>query len=111
MIFAMIKKDGKEQICCVDKAGKRAFLIKDFFQRDLKELCIDSNKLDKIPETMEEFIDQFDILWTDDMALFFGSNPGFGIALDPEKKWSPLIRLEEAWAPLEKTRGLSLLEY
>lgn len=109
MIFAMIENDGKEQICCVDKAGGRAFLTKDFFQRDLKDLFIDSNKIDSIPETMEEFIDRFDIRWTDDMALFFGSNPELGIALNLEKEWAPLIKLEELWTPLEKTRGLSLL--
>ena len=110
MLFAMIENDGKGQVCCVDKAGERAFPIKDFFQRDLKELCIDSNKINKIPETMEEFINQFDILWTDDMALFFGSNPELGLALDPEEQWTPLIKLEELWSPLEKTRGLSLLK-
>lgn len=110
MIFAMIENDEKEQVCAVDKAGPRAFLLKDFFQRDLKELCIDSNHIDKVPESMEELIDRFDILWTDDMALFFGSNPELGIALHPENDWQPLKKLEELWSPLEKARGLSLLE-
>lgn len=110
MIFGTIENKGKEQICCVDKAGGRAFPIQDFFKRDLTELCIDSNKIDKVPETMEELIDQFDILWTDDMALFFGSNPGLGIALDRENGWHPLVKLENLWSPLEKTRGRSLLD-
>lgn len=110
MIYAMIEKNGKQQLCCVDKAGRRAFPAEEFFQRDLRELCIDSNKIEKMPETMEELILSYDVRWTDDMALFFGGNPELGIALDPEKDWAPLSKLEEAWSPLEKTRGRSLLE-
>lgn len=110
MIYAIIKQNGKEQPCCVDKVGRRAFPTNEFFSRDLKELCIDSNKTDKIPETMDEFILSYNAVWADDMALFFGSNPSLGIPLDPDKEWAPLVRLEEVWAPLEKKRGRSLLE-
>jgi len=110
MIFALIEHSGKEQLCCVDKIGKRAFLTDEFFQRDLKELCIDSNKVDKIPETMDEFIRHYDALWADDMALFYGSNPALGISLDPEKKWEPLTKLDEVWSPLSETRGRDLLK-
>ena len=110
MIFAIIENEGKEQICCVDKVGSRAFLISDFFNKDLTDLCIDSNRIDKTPESMDEFIDQFDILWMDDMALLFGNNSELGIPLESEADWSPLVKLEELWAPLEKTRGLRLLK-
>lgn len=110
MIYAIIWYNGKEQLCCVDKAGKRAFPVEEFFTGDLRELCIDSNKLKKIPETMDAFIDRYQALWADDMALFFGSNPELGILLDPEQEWSPLVKLEEAWSPNEKKRGRSLLE-
>lgn len=110
MVYAIIVRDGKEQLCCVDKIGKRAFPAEEFFRRDLGELCIDSNKIQGMPQTMEEFIQSYDVQWADDMALFFGSNPELGIALDPEREWAPLVKLEEAWSPLEKTRGRSLLE-
>ncbi len=110
MIYAVIEHGGKEQLCCVDKIGKRAFPTAEFFQRDLKELCIDSNNVDKIPVTMDEFISRYDALWADDMALFYGSNPDLGIPLDPEKEWDPLTRLDEVWSPLSETRGRSLLE-
>ena len=110
MIYAVIGHNGKEQLCCVDKIGKRAFPTEEFFKQDLKELCIDSNRIERIPETMEEFIRRYNVLWADDMAQFFGSNPKLGISLDPERQWAPLIKLEEVWSPLEKTRGRSLLE-
>lgn len=110
MIYALIEHGGKEQLCCVDKTGKRAFLTEEFFKKDLKELCIDSNKVDKIPETMDEFIRRYDALWTDDMALFYGSNPALGISLDPESEWEPLARLDEVWSPLSETRGSRLLK-
>ncbi len=110
MIYAIIELNGREQLCCVDKIGRRAFPTGEFFKRDLTKLCIDSNRIGEIPETMEEFILRYDVLWADDMALFFGSNPELGILLDPEKRWAPLIKLEEAWDPLEKTRGASLLK-
>lgn len=110
MIFALIEHGGKEQLCCVDKIGKRAFLTEAFFQSDLKELCIDSNKVEKIPETMDEFIRCYDAFWADDMALFYGSNPALGISLDPDNKWMPLTSLDEVWSPLSETRGSSLLE-
>ena len=110
MIYALIKHNGKEKLCCVDKIGKRAFLTDEFFQRDLNELCIDSNKVHEIPVTMDEFISHYDALWADDMALFYGSNPTLGISLDPEKEWEPLTRLDIVWSPLEKTRGRCLLD-
>lgn len=110
MIFALIEHGGKEQLCCVDKIGKRAFLTEEFFQRDLKELYIDSNKVDKIPETMDEFIRRYNALWADDMALFYGSNSVLGISLDPEKDWEPLTKLDEVWSPLSETRGSELLK-
>ena len=75
----------------------------------MKGLCIDSNQIDRIPEAMDEFIRLYNILWTDDMALFFGSNPDLGIALDPENDWSPLVRLDEVWSPLLDIRGKELL--
>lgn len=110
MIFALIEHGGKEQLCCVDKIGKRAFLTEEFFKRDLKELSIDSNMVDKIPETMDAFIRCYDALWADDMALFYGSNPILGISLDPDKEWKPLTKLGEAWSPLSETRGSRLLK-
>lgn len=110
MIFAIIDRNGKEQLCCVDKNGRRAFLTEEFFQRDLSELCISSNHPDRKPETMVDLIENYDPLWADDMALFFGSNPELGIPLDPETGWAPLIRLEEVWSPLHETRGRHLLE-
>ena len=110
MIFAMIENDGKEQLCCVDKAGCRAFPINEFFERDLKEYCIDSNRIGKIPGTMGELIERYNALWADDMALFFGSNPKLAIPIDSENDWFPVIRPEEIWSPLEEARGISLLE-
>jgi len=110
MIFALIEHGGKEQLCCVDKIGKRAFLTEEFFKSDLQELCIGSNEVEKIPETMDEFIRRYDALWADDMALFYGSNPALGISLDPKREWEPLTKLDEAWSPLVETRGLGLLE-
>lgn len=110
MIYSLIEHGGKEKLCCVDKIGKRAFLTDEFFQRDLKELCIDSNKVCEIPVTMDEFIRCYDALWADDMALFYGSNPALGIPLDPEKEWEPLTRLDEVWSPLSEPRGRGLLE-
>lgn len=110
MIYAIIRNNGREQLCCVDKAGKRGFPTEEFFSRDLSGLCIDSNKVEKIPETLDEFIERYDVLWADDMALFYGSNPQLGILLDPEREWAPLVRLEEVWSPLEKTRGRNLLK-
>ena len=100
----------KEQLCCVDKIGERAFLIEEFFGRDLSEHSIDSNKIDKIPMEIDELIGSYNVIWTDDMALFFGSRPELGIALDKEQDWSPLKKLDEIWSPLEETRGRSLLE-
>jgi hypothetical protein len=102
--------DGREQLCCVDKIGRRAFPAAEFFGRDLKGLCIDSNHIDRMPETMDEFIRYYNFLWTDDMALFFGGNPDLGITLDPDNDWSPLVRLDEIWSPLLESRGRSLLE-
>ena len=110
MLFAFIEYDGREQLCCVDKIGRRAFPAEEFFRRDLKGLCIESNQIDRMPETMDEFIRHYNILWTDDMALFFGGNPDLGIPLDPEKDWEPLSRLDEVWSPLQESRGRSLLE-
>ena len=110
MIYAIMEYNEKEQLCCVDKTGRRAFSIKEFFNRDLKKLCIDSNKLEEVPETMDEFIRSYDVLWADDMALFFGSNPELGITLDPQNEWAPLTKLEEIWSPLEKTKGRYLLD-
>lgn len=110
MIYAMIEQNGKEKLCCVDKIGRRAFLTETFFQRDLEALCIDSNHPGRKPETMGDLIESYDVLWADDMALFFGSNPDLGIPLDPDKGWAPLIRLEEVWSPLHEARGRDLLE-
>lgn len=110
MIYAVIAYNGKEQLCCVDKIGRRAFLSDEFFKRDLDRLCINSNRIDEIPKTMDEFIRSYDVLWADDMALFFGTNPELGIALDPEKDWAPLVRLEEVWNPLQDIRGKELLK-
>ena len=110
MIYAVIAYNGKEQLCCVDKIGRRAFLTDEFFKRDLDKLCINSNRIDEIPKTMEQFIQSYDVLWADDMALFFGTNPELGIALDPEKDWAPLVRLEEIWSPQQEARGRGLLE-
>ena len=110
MIFAIIESNEKEQLCCVDKVGERAFLIEEFFGRDLSEHYIDSNKIERIPSTVEELIGCYNAIWTDDMALFFGSNPELGIALNKENGWSPLKKLDEIWSPLEETRGRSLLE-
>lgn len=110
MLFAFMEHDGREQLCCVDKIGRRAFPAEEFFKRDLKGLSIDSNKIDRMPETMDEFIECYNVLWTDDMALFFGGSPDLGIALDPENGWSPLIRLDEAWSPLTEVRGRELLD-
>ena len=110
MIYAIMEQNGKEQLCCVDRAGRRAFPVNEFFDRDLREFRIDSNKIEKIPATMEEFIRNYDVLWADDMALFFGSSPELGVNLDPENGWVPLVRLEKTWSPLTEVRGLSLLE-
>jgi hypothetical protein len=110
MIYAIIAYKGKEQLCCVDKVGRRAFLTDEFFKRDLDELCISSNRIDEIPKTMDEFILSYDVLWADDMALFFGTNPGLGITLDPDKEWTPLVKLEEIWTPQQEIRGKELLE-
>lgn len=110
MIFAMFETDGKEQICCVDKAGQRAFPVHEFFRRNLKELCIESNNIQHVPESMDEWIESYNALWTDDMALFFGSNPDLAVSLDCENSWKPLTRLNEIWSPLFGTRGQSLLE-
>ena len=110
MIFAIIDIDGKEELCCVDKVGARAFPIKKFFQRDLKELRIESNRIDCIPQSMDQWIENYNLLWTDDLALFFGSNPDLAIELDAEKLWKPLIRLDEIWSPLETKRGPNLLK-
>lgn len=110
MIFAVIENNEKEQLCCVDRIGARAFLLRDFFESDLKELCIGSNQIDQIPETIDDLIEHYNVEWTDDMALFFGGNPGLGITLDPENGWHPLVKLEELWSPLEEERGLGLLK-
>lgn len=110
MIYAMMQWNGKEQLCCVDKIGRRAFLTDDFFLRDLKELRIESNAVPNPPRTMEELIRGYNAEWTDDTALFFGSNPDLGIDLDPEQNWAPLVRVEEAWSPLAEARGRALLD-
>jgi hypothetical protein len=110
MLFAFMEYNGREQLCCIDKIGIRAFPAEEFFKRDLKGLCIDSNQIGRMPETMDEFIRQYNALWTDDMALFFGSNPDLGVDLDPKKDWAPLVRPDEVWSPLQETRGRSLLE-
>lgn len=110
MIYSIIAHDEEEQLCCVDKIGRRAFLLREFFNKDLTELCIDSNQIDEIPGSMDQFITMFDILWADDMALYFGGRPELGVSLDPEKGWFPLVRLEELWSPQDDTRGPSLLE-
>lgn len=110
MIFATVEQNGKEQLCCVDKIGHRAFLIEEFFGRDLSSLAIDSNHADTVPQTINELISAYDAVWTDDMALFFGSNPELGIDLDEANSWIPLVKLDEIWSPLEETRGRSLLE-
>jgi len=59
---------------------------------------------------MKGLIKSYNVLWADDMALFFGNNPELGIPLNPEKEWGPLVKLDEIWSPLEKTRGARLLE-
>ena len=110
MLFAIISYNEKEQLCCVDKIGRRAFLTEGFFSADLKELAISSNLVEIIPETMDQLINSFDPVWTDDMALYFGSNPDLGIELDVESDWAPLVHLDEIWGPLEETRGRGLLE-
>lgn len=110
MIYGIINHNGKEQLCCVDKIGKRAFLTEAFFDKDLTQLCIGSNHPEPKPESMKELIRSYDVLWTDDMALFFGSNPELGISLNPEKEWAPLVKLDEIWSPLVKIRGARLLE-
>ena len=110
MIYAIIAYNEKEQLCCVDKAGRRAFLADEFFNRNLDRLCIDSNRIGEIPKTMDEFIRIYNALWADDMALFFGNSPELGIALDPEKDWAPLVRLDEIWSPQQEARGRSLLK-
>ena len=110
MIYAVIAYNGKEQLCCVDKIGQRAFLTDEFFKRDLDKLCINSNRIDEIPKTMDEFIRCYDVLWADDMALFFGTNPALGIPLDPEQDWAPLVRLEEVWSPQKEIKGKALLK-
>jgi 2-keto-4-pentenoate hydratase/2-oxohepta-3-ene-1,7-dioic acid hydratase (catechol pathway) len=90
MIFATIKYENEQQISCIDKVGNRVFLMKDFFNRDLSDLCVVSNKVKEIPQTMNQLIAGFDEQWIDDMALFFGSNPDLGIGLEDVKLLAPI---------------------
>ncbi len=110
MLFGVIKQDGEEVLCCIDKIGERGFLLSDFFQRNLKELCIESNQVLKQPKTMEELVEEFDMRWVDDMALFFGGSPELSISLEKEKQWEPLVHIERIWSPLSGGSGEELLK-
>ena len=90
MIFATVDYKNEEHICCVDQVGNRAFLLKEFFNRDLSALCIESNRINDAPDSMERLIEAFDEGWIDDMALFFGSNPEMGISLDEMTLLAPI---------------------
>lgn len=90
MIYATIEYKGEQQICCIDKAGNRAFLLKNFFNQDLRDYNIDSNQVSETPETMMQLIHCFDERWVDDMALYFGSSPELGISLDEVKLMAPI---------------------
>lgn len=96
MIYAEILFKGKEQLCCVDAAGRRVFLLADFFREyksdgnsTSKSNCNDNNN-DKAD--MLSFIKDYQEEWTDEIALFFGGHPELSLPLSEVELLAPIPR-------------------
>lgn len=74
MVYATVLYKDEEKICCIDRAGERAFLLEDFFEKFL------GGSGDN-PDDMTDFISAYQDKWTDDIALFFGARPELAIPL------------------------------
>lgn len=82
MIYATATYQGTNQLFCIDKAGKRAFMLSDFF---IKEIGLET-----YPKTMIEFIQGYEDIWTDNIALYFGRSPELAIAFDELSFHAPI---------------------
>lgn len=75
MIYATIKYKEKEELCCIDREGNRAFLLSKYFNSQ---------------KTMNDFISDYREEWTDQIAYFFGCNPDLAIPLNHIKLLAPI---------------------
>lgn len=86
MIYATIDYEGRQQLCCIDGVGGRAFLLKEFFAAkgmgEDSRLCPD--------DSMLEFIRSYEAGWTDAIALFFGGHPELAIPAENVKLLAPI---------------------
>lgn len=89
MIYATVRHNDNDKICCVDRVGNRVFLLEDFFYGDSEEIEI-INAANNVPETMIQLITNYNDEWTDDIALFFGTRRELSISLDEVKLLAPI---------------------
>lgn len=82
MIYATILYENIEQLCCIDGVGGRVFLLREFFDRECDS--------EGVPGSMLDFICNYRPEWTDQIALFFGTNPEMAISLDEVKLLAPI---------------------
>ncbi|HZK02389.1 MAG TPA: fumarylacetoacetate hydrolase family protein [Anaerovoracaceae bacterium] len=82
MIYATINYDNKEQLCCVDNAGSRIFLLEHFLKQEFRE--------EDLPKSMLQFISCYLPEWTDKIALFFGLRPEYAIPLSDVDLLAPI---------------------
>ncbi len=80
MIYATVEYNGEQKICCVDRAGDRAFLIEHFF---LSEGL-------SCPADMLDFIASYKDEYTDELAMFFGTRPDLAVCLDEVRLLAPI---------------------
>ncbi len=81
MIYATVYYKDREQLCCVDGVGGRAFLLEEFFRYVDGAECTAS---------MLQFINSYQPEWTDKIALFFGQNSELAIPLENLKLLAPI---------------------
>ena len=93
MIYATIVYNGKEQLCCIDAAGRRAFLLADFFREcDLSDENKSGPDLRQSDTDMISFIRNYQEIWTDEIALFFGERPELAIPFSEAELLAPIPR-------------------
>lgn len=82
MIFATVLYENKEQICCIDRAGERAFLLSHFLseETDAKER----------PESMTDFIVVCKDAWIDRIAYYYGCRPELALPLSDLELKAPI---------------------
>lgn len=80
MIYANANRKGTDCLYCVDREGNRAFPLSAFFEEQGQ----------KLPCDLLDLIRSYQDIWTDEIALFFGSRPHLAVSLEELELLAPI---------------------